>query len=237
MNSTGRYLVGVALVLGLGLTNAALLQSETQKRGSIMVTDLTKELKSMISGYFKSPEQEWWIRDLSDSYKWLDGQELLWIIDGATDESILLYRTSRQGWVKLNDLSSGLPIINDILRSKQERTAFPKNSTEQFAKLMMEWIQEPRGYVCSPAFLMEQAAVLSTFLIKGSAGLDVLRKVCVTPLYSETGNRWTVQFNVLDAKGSIKRWTVGGAISEFGVDKVNKEILYQNGTFFYPNEF
>ena len=202
-----------------------------------MVTDLTTELKSVISNYFVSPEREWWIRDLSNSYKWLDGQELLWVIDGETDASLLLYKVPRGGWARLNDPKAGLRIISDILRARPERTAFPKRNTEQFAHLMMEWLQEPRGYVCSPSFLTEQSAVLNTFLVKGSAGMEDLRKVCVHPTYSETGNRWTVQFNVLNAKGSIKKWMVSGSISEFEVDQVNQEVIYSDGTFYYPNEF
>lgn len=239
-----RILAGLTVMLSMvmtgmekGIAKEEPVKSESNMRNPKMATQLSEDLARAISGYFKSPEREWWIRDLSHSYKWFEVEQLFWIIDGDTNESLLLYKEPGSKWQRLNHEKTGLPVISKILRDKSSRTPSPKNSTEPFAKLMMEWIQEPRGYVCSPSFLKEQSPVIGSFLVKGSAGLEDLKSVCVSPTYSESDGRWNVQFNVLDVDGSIQRWIVGGKFSGFEIDKVTREPIFPKGTFFYPNEF
>ena len=201
-----------------------------------MDTKLTDELRRLISSSFKSPESEWWVRDLSKSYKFFEDEQLVWIIDGETNESLLFYRQLGKEWSRLNDEKTGVPVINKILLNKPNRAPSPKNNTEQFAKLLMEWVQEPRGYVCSPSFLKEKSTEIKSYLVKGSAGIDELKRICITPEYLASGDNWILKFNVLDVNGSIQQWRVSGKTSVFGIEKIYRESIYPNGTFYYPDE-
>ena len=160
----------------------------------------------------------WWIRDLSQSYSWLKGRELYWLIDGETDSSAILLRVGSDRWRCLNR-PTGLSVISETIRESIGDVPSDQLPILRLCELLMEWYDDPRGYVCSPAFLQEESEVLSTF--EGRESVDSLRSVCTEPQFVAHDDRtWRLSFNALNKQGGVDRWSIRGRHGDFDIEKI-----------------
>ncbi|MDH5179610.1 MAG: hypothetical protein OEZ39_14675 [Gammaproteobacteria bacterium] len=238
------YMSGIVMFLCIVMGDVAVCASQQEQSGMPkkagvlkMNPQLTDDMLDVIKRYFTSNEVEWWVRDLSASYPFLDGKRLVWVIDGDTNRSLLLLQQSKEKWLKLNEEKSSLPVLGDLLRVMHDEISSKKDNIEHFSKLIMELYEEPRGYVCSPDFLEKQSAVLNSFILKDSLGVDELKKSCMTPDYLTGKGNWHLVFNVINVRGSIQKWHVSGNLNPFSIEDIKRTIIHPNDTFYYPDEF
>lgn len=194
------------------------------------------DLQQLIVKTLDSPESDWWKRNLTNSYKWLRTEEIYWIIDSDTNKSVMAIKLS-DGTYKCLNCPTGIPVISSIIAANLGKTPVKKLGVEDFARLLMEWHSDPRGYVATPQFFEKKQSTLDSWLMGKETNPQALRDVCVEPVFvSEGVGSWSLVYNVINRHGGVERWTVKGKAGNFEIQTIDIKSLKENGTFYYPDE-
>ncbi|MEX2138954.1 MAG: hypothetical protein WD894_06805 [Pirellulales bacterium] len=196
------------------------------------------EVIKLAAQHLKSPESEWWVRELTKSFKWLKDEELYWVFDTDSDKSVMALRESGGDYKCLN-CQGGLPIIGQVISERLGKVPSDKFSVSDLAQLLMQWHQDPRGYIATPEFFKKKQDqdALDSWLMGTEKDPAVLRSMCVSPTYTndDAGN-WKLTFNALNQRGGVDQWLVNGKIDKFEIKSVKIMMLKPKGTFYYPDE-
>lgn len=185
------------------------------------------------------PETDaWWIRNLSNSYDWMQSRNVFWMIDGKTDESAVVVELDDGEWRCLNQ-EGGHKTLGYLLKEGMGDFAPRKMGAEAFALALVELLQDPRAYICAPRFIAKQERVLHSFIINKEHDEDELRSICAEPvgLSGADERLWKLNFRVLNRDGGIDRWTAEGVNEPFTIERVQNTQEMPSDTFYYPDEF
>lgn len=200
--------------------------------------DLSNNLKKTAEKLLGKYHEDWWVRDLTNSYPWLKGNEIYWIVDGDSGKSVMIINDNNDEWICLNCPEGINPIskIINIYLGGSKWIDFL--STYEFCRLLMELYKNPQGYICSNRFLQEEEEVLDTFLGGSEATLDALRSSCIEPKYELSGEgKWHLQYNILNENGGIDQWDVLGNYIKFEIISINIKPILPNGSYYFPDEY
>lgn len=185
------------------------------------------------------PETDaWWLRNLSNSYDWMQSRNLLWMIDGKTDQSAVVVELDGGEWRCLNQ-EGGHATVGHLLKEGIGDFAPRRMGAHDFALALVELLQDPRVYVCDPQFIAKQERVLHSFIIDKAHGEDELRSICSEPvrLTGADERLWKLHFRVLNRDGGIDRWTAEGRNEPFTIERVEVTPQMPSDSFYYPDEF
>ncbi len=200
-----------------------------------MPTSIPDGLKRAVADQISPPENEWWIRDLTESYPWLRNAKIYWIIDSKSNSGIVLKDAS--GSYECLNCPGSESRIGDVIAANLGEVPSETLSVTKLAQLLMEWYQDPRGYVATPEFLDDQEAVLDSWLMGSEKDHKVLRASCVSPAYTTMEDSgWVLIFNAINRHGGVEEWTVRGKSERFEIKSIKIRMLKDNGTFYYPEE-
>ena len=178
---------------------------------------------------------DWWIRDLTDSYSWLKGGNIIWVI-GSEAGSAVAYGDSSGRYIRLSG-PDGLPYISRLIASRIGDDPWQSLGVDGFARLLTELARDPRLRVADSEFLRKQRPFLKTWLLGTETDPEALASLCVRPeLRQRPGGVWELRFNVIDYDGGAEQWLVTGNRGPFGITQINVKELSPKGTFSYPEE-
>jgi hypothetical protein len=231
---------GIALVFSLFFGKQCATIGEWHKSNKVsevkMQDLMPDELKQLIIKTLNSPEDSWWKRNLTNSYKWLRTEEIYWIIDSETDKSLMAIKNS-DGSYKCLNCPGGIPVISSIIEVNLGKDPIDKLGVENFARLLMEWHSDPRGYVATLQFFEKKQSTLDSWLMGKETNPQALRDICIEPIFKqEEDGRWSLAFNLINRYGGVEQWTVKGKSRNFEIQSIDIKSLKENGTFYYPDE-
>jgi hypothetical protein len=197
---------------------------------------LPNEVKQLAGEILGSEEEDWWVRELTDTYKWLANDKIYWIIESDTDRSVLADLKPDNSCACLN-CPDGLPIISNIIATNLGSDAIEKLGTDNFSLLLAEWHSDPRCYIATPRFFEKKQNEINDWLLGTEPDPQVLRDACVEPTLSRDPNgTWTLVYNVINRRGGIEQYTVQGTSGSFEIRSIDVKSLKEDGTFYYPDE-
>lgn len=201
-----------------------------------MDTNMPTALRRAIAACgIASTKDEWWIRDLTDSYPWLTEAQVLWVIDTVSDLSAVVLGESDGTFSPLN-VPDALPVISRVLAQAFPEGPMPRLGDQKFATLLMQWHLEPRGYVLSPAFYARKQNELDSWLMGTEKNAESLRALCVPLQFQSQENGWTFAFNVIDKDGGVGQREFAGTSRPFYILTSSAKAIKAEGTFYYPDE-
>ena len=205
------------------------------ERGETMQRDLTSDLKKAALEKVDPPEDEWWVRDITDSYPWLGEAKLFWIID-SKGQSAMIIGHPDESYECLNQPSK-TSRIGEIIRAKLGEVPSEKMSVKNMARLITQWHREPRGHIADQSFLDKNRPVLDSWLTSNAQSVSEIESVCFPVQYKASANgRWSLLFNYLNHEGGVDQWVIKGTQDEFSIETINISEVRPQGTFFYPDE-
>jgi len=204
----------------------------------LMDEKLPEGLENTVKKVLSSPSDVWWTRNLSESYPWLKGKSLFWIIDGETGESVVALQNDSKTWDILNSPSS-LKILSNLLHDHINQIVSSKVDMLKIADVIRELYQDPRGHICDQEFIRynEEMGLLGSFIINDKNDQAKLKSFCKNPDYHSDDNKnWVLDFNVLNRHGGIDTWKVVGYSTPFSIESINIDSILPDNSFYYPDE-
>jgi hypothetical protein len=201
----------------------------------MMTEEISPELKKAALVNVRPPEDEWWIRDLTDSYPWLDCESMYWIIDTHDESAIILGHG--EGKYECLNLPAQARRIGEIIAASLGSVPSEEMDAEGLAKLLTEWYRDPRGRLATPEFLEQEKQLLESWVVGTDETLGSLKGVCGPIQYDvfDEGN-WLLLFNFINRKGGVEQWRVAGESDPFEINDIRIEMIKPEGSFFYPEE-
>ncbi|MCK4857940.1 MAG: hypothetical protein KAT58_08235 [candidate division Zixibacteria bacterium] len=210
-------------------------QVHFEDKEAVMPVSIPPGLKQAASGNVNPPEEEWWIRELTDSYPWLHGEEIYWIIDSESNSAMVLKGLA--GEYECLNRPDKAGRIGEVIAVNLGEVPSESLNVLDMARLLMEWYRDPRGHIANPEFLESERDVLDTWMMGTETDINVLRTSCVPVTFTNNDDgTWLLVFNALNRLGGVEKWTVSGKSGEFEITAIEIEILKENGTFYYPDE-
>jgi len=214
---------------------AALMLGLVQGVQAKMSTNVPEALIRAVGSRLDSEVEHWWVRDLTDSYHWLRGARIYWVI-GSEFGSAVASSDAPDRFVCLS-CPGGLSAVSRQIAENLGSAPWSVLGVDGFARLIVEWTEDPRVRVADLAFLTSQSAVMETWLLGREKSEAVFAGACVDPTLSQTSEgRFELRFNAIDHAGAVKRLIVGLRQNPFEIEKIDVEIIHPEGTFSYPDE-
>ena len=227
---------GFLLLLLSGCDSNAPQQPVTKSRqidGDIVVPIKISEIQSTCERFLDSTPDDWWLRDLTDSYDLPAGVRMAWVIDEESDESLILVSRDDGSWERTNTDGSNTTISALLASSFDDNSPKPL----ELAKHLLEWRQDPRGIVLSQSFLRENIDDLESFTLDDNNKVDELKSLCHDPVVTKESSMWLIEFKALDRQGAISHWQVRGVEDTFEIAAITINKVHPAETFYYPFEF
>lgn len=202
-----------------------------------MEESLPDEVKDLAVQVLGSSEDDWWVRDLTDTYKWLGGEKVFWVIESDTDRSMMAVLSADKTSDCLNCSDDSVSAISRIIRTNLGDKAIERLGVEGFARLLAEWRSDPRCYLATPRFFEVKQDEINDWLLGTEHDPQALRDICVEPaINKDLRGNWTIAYNVIDRFGGVDRWSVKGASDDFVIQAIDISTVKEKGSFYYPDE-
>ena len=198
--------------------------------------DVPQALVEAVGDRVDPDVEGWWIRDLTDSYPWIETANIFWVI-GEEHGSAMIAEDAPGRFRVLSD-PDGLDLIARLLGDNLGAEPVATLGPEAFCKVIVEWYQDPRGYLAIPSFVTDQAVVLDTWLMGSETSPEALIGTCQDIVIDRPPDGpMTLSFSVFTHDGGVDRWSVVAQETPFRLDAVRIEPVAPEGTFSYPDEF
>ena len=201
-----------------------------------MSEDIPVQLEQLAKRYLKSEKNAWWVRDITSSYSWAKGGKFYWVIDTASDQSVVAVQDLDGQFKPLNQ-GEGASVIGTILVRDIGAEPALIFGTEELAKVIMKWHEDPRSQVATLRFLNKVRPIMEDWLQGTEKNPQVFESICREPNYMKyQSGDWRLAFNLLNRRGGVEEMIVDGKAIGQDLLTVTTKTIKRDGTFSYPDE-
>ena len=201
------------------------------------ISDLPVQVRAKIGEEFKSPEDRWWVRDITSGYPWLVNARILWLLDSGSNNSVVIYLGQSGKAVILNQ-ENGFDKIYSLLETHFSDILHDDVKRIAMLNVVKDWVIEPRGHIGSTEFWMKEKPVLDSWLLGDNKESAVFKKYCADPnfFFDQMNDSWTISYFVFNPEGGVNLVKVFGTDKPFRINKISVEIVKEAGSFYFPDE-